>query len=187
MNQAFPSSNTHLTLDKTTVIIRPAVSADQPAIYDLVETIYQEFHFDLYENHRHSDLHDLQESYPEPQAQFWVCVDTNLASKDQIIGTAGVRPLPHRLKDQPHYITAELRRFYLKPGYRQMGLGQVLHEVVMSHAQDAGYDQIVLESHTSLGAAVAFYRKAGFKEIPCYAGEPEHYSNIAFAYNLVTK
>lgn len=77
-------------------------------------------------------------------------------------GCVAVRPLT---TDQ-----AELKRLYVRPAHRGLGLGRALCRRAMSFAEQAGYDSIVLDTLPGVHAARTLYEALGFVEIPaCYA------------------
>ena len=67
----------------------------------------------------------------------------------------------------------ELKRLYVRPTYRSLGLGQALAERIIAEARALGYRAIRLDTiGGSMPAAIAIYRALGFREIPAYAFNP---------------
>ncbi|EAT12705.1 GNAT family N-acetyltransferase [Bermanella marisrubri] len=60
--------------------------------------------------------------------------------------------------------------FYLKPEYRNLGLGQQLHDFVVKQCQLAGSREIFLRYIPGNKQAKAFYRKNGW----LFSGEPDY-------------
>ncbi|MEN9062016.1 GNAT family N-acetyltransferase [Ponticoccus litoralis] len=58
---------------------------------------------------------------------------------------------------------AKLRLFLLEPEMRGQGLGRRLLAANMAFARDAGYRRMVLWTHESHRAAVALYRRTGWR------------------------
>jgi ribosomal protein S18 acetylase RimI-like enzyme len=66
----------------------------------------------------------------------------------------------------------EMKRLYVKPGLRNIGLGRILVEVLILEAKLAGYDKMRLDTIPSMQAAIKLYKKLGFIEIEPYRFNP---------------
>ncbi|HWJ73381.1 MAG TPA: GNAT family N-acetyltransferase [Kaistia sp.] len=66
----------------------------------------------------------------------------------------------------------EMKRMYVAPEGRGLGLGRALLEAVLGEARRLGAREIVLDTLPELIAAIALYSSAGFKEIPPYYATP---------------
>ena len=69
--------------------------------------------------------------------------------------------------------TAELKRLYVRPGYRGQAIGQHLVAALVDEARGEGYRRIVLDSHMSMTKAHDIYQSAGFRKVPTPADFPE--------------
>ncbi len=106
------------------------------------------------------ELRDLPGRYAPPLGTFV------LAWKGaRCVGCVAVRPL-----DPPG--TCELKRLYVRPGHRGTGLGRRLCEDALTRARALGYARIKLDSDPSLAAALALYRRLGFRETARYNDDP---------------
>jgi ribosomal protein S18 acetylase RimI-like enzyme len=83
-------------------------------------------------------------------------------------GCVGLRPLGAEAERK----RAEMKRLYLRPGYRGLGLGRRLAELAVAEARNAGYDRVVLDTLADMAAARALYASLGFREIPAYYDNP---------------
>jgi len=63
---------------------------------------------------------------------------------------------------------AELKRMYVEPALRGIGLGRRLLVALEDEARRLGYTSIVLETGEAQAEAIALYVSAGYEPIPCY-------------------
>jgi len=70
--------------------------------------------------------------------------------------------------------TAEIKRMWVAPDARGLGVARRLLEALEDHARQAGMRRIVLDTNRSLAEAQALYRKAGYRDI-------ERYNDNAYA------
>ena len=81
------------------------------------------------------------------------------------LGCAALRPLG---QDG----CCELKRLYVVPEARSMGLGKALLDAVLETAVRIGYREIRLDTLPDMSAALALYRQAGFVPIAPYYDTP---------------
>jgi putative acetyltransferase len=72
-----------------------------------------------------------------------------------MLGSVGLYPI--------NKTTCELRKMYLIPSARGLGLGKHVLERAIARARALGFKQIVLETSSKLIAANQLYNKFGFK------------------------
>ena len=86
----------------------------------------------------------------------------------ELAGCCALRPL-----DSADYTLAcEMKRLYVRPGFRGQHLGRLLTEAILDAARRIGYQHVLLDTLSELEAARAMYQELGFVEIPPYYFNP---------------
>jgi GNAT superfamily N-acetyltransferase len=93
-----------------------------------------------------------------------------------LIARIGDRPVGcGALKLHPN-APAELKRMWIAPDARGIGLGRRLLEELERHAREAGAAVIQLEANGALKEAILLYRRSGYVEVEAFNDEPyAHY------------
>jgi len=132
------------------VEVREVVGTDVPAVVDLVTRVLAEFGLVFGVGATTDDhLHQLPASYTHGGGRFWVAfVDGTLA------GTCGVYPIDAE--------TYELRKMYLWPTARGLGIGRRLLELSVEWTQAQGGKRLVLDTVEQMTSAIRFYEAHGF-------------------------
>jgi GNAT superfamily N-acetyltransferase len=104
------------------------------------------------------DARDLDALRP-PHGTFLV-----VRSDDTTVGCAGL----HRIDDA----TGEIKRMWIDPDWRGLGLGRRLLDRVEDAARDRGRERVVLDTNETLVEAIALYERAGYEPIDRYNDNP---------------
>lgn len=120
----------------------------------------------LTNNWLRTDLKDIEKSYmsDEGSSHMWVA---ELHGK--VVGMVG---LIHNDSDGPG--ANELRRMYVKPMCRGMGIGEKMLIEVIAHAKRQKLEKIMLTTSTSALPAIRLYKKYGFKQTIGSPGQSVH-------------
>jgi len=74
-----------------------------------------------------------------------------------------------RMKDGA---ACEMKRLYVKPGFRENKIGRILIEELLSSAKQRNYEKMRLDTFEKLAPAIHLYKQFGFKNISAYYDNP---------------
>jgi len=143
------------------VQIRRAESAgDLAAVAALFEAYAQSLGVDLGYQDFAAEVADLPGKYGPPGGELLIAA----GPAGDVLGCVALRP--ERGGD------AEMKRLYVAPAGRRMGLGRALVEAIVSRARSIGYCGIKLDTLPTMAEALALYRQTGFGPTPRYYDTP---------------
>ncbi|MFO1075487.1 MAG: GNAT family N-acetyltransferase [Geminicoccaceae bacterium] len=142
--------------------IAPAASAaDIAAVAALFRAYADGLGVDLCFQGFASELAGLPGSYAPPAG----CLLLARGAAGEPLGCVALRPLPEAGR-------CEMKRLYVAPAARGLGLGRALVEAVLAAARGLRYREIRLDTLPGMAAALALYRAAGFAPIAPYYATP---------------
>ena len=147
--------------DQTAVAIRAV--AEEPELLGAARELFCEYErslgVDLCFQGFEAELAALPGAYAPPSGCLLVAHIGELA-----IGCVALRQL------EPG--TAELKRLYVRPQARRLGLGRELVAQVLEIARQLGYARVVLDTLPSMREAQRLYEGFGFRDVDAYNDNP---------------
>ena len=101
------------------------------------------------------EVRDLPGKYAPPSGTLVLAFND-----DELVGCVGVRPIDDEI--------AEMKRLYVRPTGRGLGLGRTLAEAAIRFATVTGYSRMRLDTLPQMDRAQDLYRSLGFMPIDAY-------------------
>ncbi len=141
------------------VTIRPAAEADLPAIRGLLRAYVAWINLDLGFQDFEGEWRALPGEYAPPRGALLVAeVGTDA------VAMIALRPLAEGV--------CEMKRLFVQPSARGLGIGRALITRVLDEARASGYGEMRLDTLPVMGEAQAIYHAFGFRDIEPYYQTP---------------
>ncbi|PYH87422.1 acyl-CoA N-acyltransferase [Aspergillus ellipticus CBS 707.79] len=82
-------------------------------------------------------------------------------------------PYPIQTAEEKAKKICEIKRLYVVPSARKMGVGRALAEAVLRTATELGYEEVRLDSLREMRGPRRLYESLGFREVGAYHEVPE--------------
>ena len=144
-------------------LLPATTSGELAAVREIFREYGQGLGVDLCFQDFESELATLPGDYASPRGALLLATVSG-----KLAGCCALRPLD--AADYPN--AAEMKRLYVRPGFRGLGLGRRLAEAALDEARLGGYASVLLDTLDDMEAARALYEDLGFEEIPPYYHNP---------------
>ena len=136
--------------------------ADLAAASELFQAYAGSLPVDLHYQDFAAELAALPGKYAPPDGELLIA----RGADGEPLGCVGLRPL------SPEGC-CEMKRLFLLPAARGLGLGRAMSEAVIAEARRRGYRELRLDTLPTMSAAIGLYGDMGFEVIaPYYAPTP---------------
>ena len=138
---------------------RPQSDSDWSQARRLIEDYADSLHLDLSFQDFGRELEHLSREYAPPSGAFL------LASEDGVtLGGVGVRQFAAGI--------GEIKRLYVIPAARGLGVGRLLAQGIVSVSRELGFVRLLLDTLPSMTEAHALYESLGFRPTRAYRFNP---------------
>ncbi|MFM8008167.1 MAG: GNAT family N-acetyltransferase, partial [Dolichospermum sp.] len=132
-------------------IIRNWQEKDRTLASQVISSVLSEYGLPWQPEEADKDVLQIEAYYLATGGEFWVVEQEN-----QIIGTAAYYPINRGEK------AVEIRKMYLLPKVRGLGLGKFLLQQLETVISSRGFEQIWIETASILTEAVKLYESHGY-------------------------
>ncbi len=146
-------------MDQPSIQIGPATEADVPALRQLLQDYAAWVEHDLSFQDFQNELRNFPGEYTPPRGALLAALVSGRVSA--MIALRGI--------DET---TCEMKRLYVSPDARGLGLGRALVLQILDQARAIGYRVIRLDTLPQMGDAQSLYAKLGFRDIDPYYATP---------------
>lgn len=133
-------------------LIRDWERGDRTEAASLISTVLAEYGLGWEPAGADEDVLKVEKYYLAAGGEFWV-----IEQQSKIVGTGAYYPIKRGEK------AVEIRKMYLLPAVRGMGLGKYLLQQLESAIAQRGFEQIWIETASVLAEAVKLYETSGYQ------------------------
>ena len=141
--------------------------ADEPPLIEAARAVFREYQqslgIDLCFQGFEAELAALPGDYAAPTGHLLLALVDG-----EVAGCGALRACSE--SDYPN--ACEMKRLFVRPAYRGLGLGRLLAQALLDDARRCGYSVVLLDTLDDMEAARELYASLGFEEIPPYYYNP---------------
>ncbi|WP_067682398.1 GNAT family N-acetyltransferase [Nocardia miyunensis] len=128
----------------------------------------------------HADQSSLSvDEFTRPQRGLFIVAHHN----DAPVGCGGYR----RHHEDADGLTAEIKRMYVEPAVRRLGIARAVLARLEHDAQAAGYHTIILDTGSKQHAAHILYEQCGYRRTASYGLYRDKPGNRAYIKSILRK
>jgi len=139
------------------------ITAQKEAHYHKVRELFRQYadslDFDLGFQGFSQELATLPGNYAPPQGCILLAGEAG-----RFVGCVALRPLEDNI--------CEMKRLYIRSGYRGQGIGRMLACSVIGKAREIGYEKMRLDTVATMNEARTLYYSLEFQNIKAYRYNP---------------
>ncbi len=105
------------------------------------------------------EVKDLRSKYGLPGGRLYIAI-----FKGRVAGCIALRKFDEE--------NCEMKRLYVKPDFRDKGIGRKLIDKLIEDGKEIGYKYMLLDTLPSLNIALSLYESYGFKVVPPHSHSP---------------
>jgi GNAT superfamily N-acetyltransferase len=156
------------------ITVRRATAREADAAFSLIEEYYDAIGVVV-----RDDRSTLEHYLTSPDSSIWVAWASATGGPsvgpypspshltDHLAGCVMLRPLPQIP------LASEVKRLYVRPAHRGLGLAHALMLAAEDHARREGLQWLYLDTKDDLHAAIHFYLSTGYTHCPRYNDNPQ--------------
>ena len=151
----------HTVKPPPTITVQRATLLQSDIAFALIEEYYEAIGVLL-----RDDRAALVYYLSSPDSSIWIAFASATGGPSPA-GCVMLRPLPQT----PH--AAEVKRLYVRPAFRGLGVAHALMQAAEDHARREGVRWLYLDTKDDLHAAIRFYLSTGYQPCPRYNDNPQ--------------
>ncbi|TAL50690.1 MAG: GNAT family N-acetyltransferase [Chitinophagaceae bacterium] len=136
---------------------------------DIIRQLFRDYEKELDENlcfqSFEAELKEPLKKYGPPSGDLLLAYWENEPRNFQVAGCIALT----KMNEEG---ACEMKRLYVKPGFRKNKIGKILVDELLHSAKEKGYATMRLDTLTKLQPAISLYENYGFRNISAYYHNP---------------